>query len=183
MKPRLRWFDWLLLVAAIAGSSAWCLTASPRIGLTFDETNYVANGLERRRTGSYYQLLRQGTMPLPIDVISLPVYILERQREQPLEIGTDGRSYPQMTKDVPLVMHVARRGTLVFWSLLLLYGFLMANRIAGPWAARLSVVLLGAEPNFLGHATLATTDIAVTACTVAFAFHFARGRNRGTLHR
>ena len=183
MPSRVHWCDWLLLLAVFAATSAWCLTASPHVGITFDETNYVANGLERRRTGSYYQLMRQGTMPLPIDVTSLPVYLLEQSRDAPLKIETNSRSLPVVTDDIPNVIHVARRGTLFFWGLLLLYGFLIARSIGGPWAGRLALVLLAVEPNFLGHTVLATTDTAVTACTLAFAFHFARGRQQRALHR
>jgi hypothetical protein len=52
MHGRVHWCDWLLLLGVIVLSGLWCVTASPRIGLTFDETNYLANGLERRRSGS-----------------------------------------------------------------------------------------------------------------------------------
>ncbi|MEX2214138.1 MAG: glycosyltransferase family 39 protein [Phycisphaeraceae bacterium] len=182
-QSRIHWCDWLLLLTVFVTSSGWCLTASQQVGLTFDEANYIANGLERRRTGSYYQLMRQGTMPLPIDVTSLTVYAMELGRDKPFRIGTDGRSQPVVGEDIPQVMHTARGGTLLFWGVLLLYGFLTAHQIAGPWAGRLALVMLAVEPNFLGHAVLATTDIAVTACTLAFAFHYARGRDQRALHR
>src|SRR5262249_21766681 len=48
---------------------------------------------------------------------------------------------------------------------------------AGPWAGRLAVALLACEPSLLGHASLATTDIAVAACLLAFVYHFQAGRD------
>ena len=75
---RPRWPDRCWLVFCMAASSLWCVTAAPHLGPTYDEPNYVVNGLERWRTGSYGPLLHQGTMPLPIDVITWPLYMWEK---------------------------------------------------------------------------------------------------------
>jgi hypothetical protein len=40
----------------------------------------------------------------------------------------------------------------------------------------LAVALLACEPSLLAHAGLATTDIALTACVLAFTYHFYKGR-------
>ncbi len=45
------------------------------------------------------------------------------------------------------------------------------------------MLLLACEPNFLAHATLATTDIAVTGCMLAFVYHFWTGREQGWRRR
>src|SRR5262249_14248492 len=51
--------------------------------------------------------------------------------------------------------------------------------LAGPWGGRLAVAVLACEPSLLAHAGLATTDIAVTACLVAFLYHLRTGRGGG----
>jgi hypothetical protein len=60
---------------------------------------------------------------------------------------------------------------------------LIARSLAGPWAGRLAAAALAAEPNFLAHASLATTDIAVTACLLALAYHYREGRQLGWVWR
>lgn len=160
-------FDWLWLLAWGIASSAWCLSASGELSATFDEPVYVKEGLEHWRTGSYKGLLRLGTMPLPVDVETLPIYLYERWRGEPFDFKQDFAS----------VLPWARAGALCFWWLLLLYVWLSARQLAGPWAGRLAVALIAFEPSFLAHASLATTDIAVTACLVALVYHYRMGRD------
>src|SRR5262249_57862459 len=53
------------------------------------------------------------------------------------------------------------------------------RRVAGRGGGRLAVAFLACEPSLLAHATLATTDIAVTACVLALVYHFRAGREAG----
>lgn len=175
-RPRLN--EWLFFAIVAVAGSALCLAASPRVGATFDETNYLANGLEVWRGAGFAQLMEQGTMPLPIQLATLPVYLAERQRGEPWRIATNGRHRPSATQDVHAVLPLARGFNLIFWALTLLYGWLIAWRIGGPWAGRLALVLLAAEPSLLGHAALVATDEASAATSLAFAYHFAVGRER-----
>ena len=174
---RSKWPDRFWLLVCMAASSFWCVTAAPHLGPTYDEPNYVANGLERWRTGSYGPLLRQGTMPLPIDVISWPLHVWEEYRGVPFRIGLNENKFPAILDDLPLVLPVARWGTLLFWWILLLYAWRI-GRTAGPWGGRLAVALTACEPNLLAHATLATTDVAATACLLMLTYHYAAGRDR-----
>lgn len=164
-------------------SAAWCLSAGARIGVTFDEPVYVAAGLDRWRTGEVGGLMRLGTMPLPVDVVTLPVYVWERWRGQPFAIATDGRGRVTRLDDLHVVLPVARAATLVFWGVLLLYGALIARSLAGPWAGTLAVAMLATEPSFLAHASLATTDVALAACILALGYHTHAGRSRGWTFR
>jgi hypothetical protein len=168
-----RWFDWLWLLAWGVASSAWCVGAAWQLGATFDEPIYLARGLERWRTGSHSGLMQLGTMPLPVDLDTLPLYLWERWHGTPLD--------PE--NDLPRVLPWARVGTLLFWWLLLLYARLAGRQLAGPWGGRLAVALIACEPNFLAHASLATTDIAVTACLLALVYHFRTGRDGGWVRR
>jgi hypothetical protein len=162
-----RWCDRLWLLLWGLASSAWCLSASGQLSATFDEPTYLRAGLEHWRTGSYAGLMRLGTMPLPVDVTTLPLYLWERGHGVTLDTAND------LTPLLPW----ARAMTLVFWWLLLAYGMRAGRQLAGPWAGRLAVALLACEPNLLAHATLATTDLAITACLFAFVYHFHAGTN------
>jgi hypothetical protein len=164
-RPSRPWFDLLWLLACGVASSLWCLTASSQLSATFDEPTYLDVGLAHWRSGSYEPLLRLGTMPLPIDVTTLPIYLWERAHGVTLDVKAD------MSRMLPW----ARAGTLVFWWLLLIYGWKAGRQLGGPWGGRLAVTLLACEPSLLAHATLATTDIAISACLLAFVYHFRSG--------
>ncbi len=157
---------WFL--ACLVASSTWCVTAAHELGATFDEPLYLTRGLEVWRTGSHAGLMQLGTMPLPVDWDTLPLYVWERWRGKPFDV----------VADFDLILPVARAGTLAFWWLLLTYGWLAARQLAGPWGGRLAVAWLAAEPNLLAHASLATTDIAISACLLALVYHWQIGRDR-----
>jgi hypothetical protein len=175
---RSRWLavlgDWLWFLCWAALSSAWCLTVAGEIGATFDEPGDLNNALEFWRTGSHDELLRLGAMPLPMDLTSLPGYLWERTTGESVDFGK-GAPYDQL--------FWARVPILLFWWLLLFYGRLIARNIAGPWAGRLAVALLAVEPTLLAHASLATKDMAITACLAAFVYHYRTGRDAGWLKR
>jgi hypothetical protein len=162
---------WLVVVAAL--SSAWCLSAASHLGATFDEPFYIAKGLECRHTGSYRPLMRAGTMPLPVDVQTLPLYLWERWRGEAFQ--------PYFSLDI--LLPVARAMNLPFWWLLLFYGLRLGRALGGPWAGRLACGLLAADPNLLAHAALATTDIALTATVLAATYHWHVGRESIWLRR
>lgn len=154
-------------------SSAWCLTAANQLSATFDEPIYITRGLESWRSGSHAGLLQLGTMPLPADLATLPLYIWEHWRGVPLAPATD----------LEPLLPIARAMTLSFWWILLAYGWLMGRQLAGSWGARLAIALLACEPTLLAHASLATTDIAITACLFAMVYHFQSSREAGWLWR
>ncbi|HXT58760.1 MAG TPA: glycosyltransferase family 39 protein [Pirellulales bacterium] len=158
--------DWVWFLVCALASSSWCVSAASQLSATFDEPLYLARGLERWRTGSHSGLIRLGTMPLPVDVDTLPVYLWECWRGVRFDLSAD----------LDRILPLARLGTLLFWWGLLFYGWLAARRLAGPWGGRLAVAWLACEPNLLAHASLATTDIAISACLLALAYHFAAGR-------
>ena len=113
--------DWLWLVAWGVASSLWCLTASTQLGATFDEPTYLVHGLEYWRSGSHQGLMRLGTMPLPVDLSTLPLYAWERCTGMQLDPAADA----------DLLLPWARAGTLCFWWLLLTYGWLAGWDLAG----------------------------------------------------
>src|SRR4051794_32989631 len=80
-----RWVDAVWLLAFGLASSVWCVTAAAQLGATFDEPLYVKAGLTNWRTGSNKLLMRAGTMPLPIDLQTLSVYLWEQYRGEPFD--------------------------------------------------------------------------------------------------
>ncbi|HEX4591452.1 MAG TPA: glycosyltransferase family 39 protein [Gemmataceae bacterium] len=158
--------DWLWYLMFAAGSSAACVATAWQIGATFDEPIYVTRSLEGWRTASHAGLLHLGTMPLALDLFSLPLFLWERWH---------GTSF-DLPQDVESMLPWFRLPALVFWWLLLIYARLIGRRLGGPWGGRLAVAFLACEPSLLAHASLGTTDVAVTACLLAFAYHFRTGR-------
>jgi len=172
----MRRFDvaWLLVWAAL--SSAWCLTASRDLSAAFDEPYNLRWGVTSWRSGSNYQFMRAGTMPLPPDVQYLPIHWWERARGREFDVDNS-------IEDFHAILPYARLMSLPFWWGLLLYGTLLARAFGGPWAGRFATVLIATEPSFLGHACLALTDICLTAFVLAFAYHYWRGRDAGWARR
>lgn len=164
-----RWIDggWLLFWALFSG--IWCVTAAGRLGATFDEPFYLTSGLEFWRTGSHHALMKKGTMPLPMDLQTLPLRVTELATGRQIDLDRDWET----------ALFVTRSATLGFWAVLLVYAWLVGRAIGGRLAGLLAVALLAAEPTLLAHASLSTTDIALTAAVLAFAFHFRLGRERG----
>src|SRR5262249_43665603 len=111
-------YIWFLACALF--SSAWCIAAAFELGATFDEPLYLERGLDYWQPGSPGCLLRVGTMPLPIDLETLPIYLRERWRDQPFDLK----------RDAEWLLAWARLGTLAFWWLLLLYAWKAARLIA-----------------------------------------------------
>ena len=163
-----RWFDGCWLACCLLASSAWCLSTGRELSATFDEPLYIERGLERWRSGSHAGLMKLGTMPLPIDWDTLPLYVYERWTGRPID----------SVRDLAWALPWARTSALVFWWLLLVYGGLAGRSLAGPLGGRLAAAWLACEPNLLAHASLATTDIAIGACLLGLVYHF--GRNRDT---
>jgi hypothetical protein len=165
---RAGWRDWAWVFTCAALSTIWIVTAARQLSGTYDETAYLKCGLERWRTGSFRTLRQMGTMPLPVDACTLPLHVAERILDREIDLDAE------MTEWLP----IARAGTLVFWWLLLIYGWRIGNRLGGPWAGRLAVAILAAEPSLLGHAAVATTDLASAATLLGLAFHYRASRDR-----
>jgi hypothetical protein len=168
-----KWVDSLWLLAVFGLSAAWCLSAAPKLGPTFDEPFYLQAGLTHWRTGSNKALMSAGTMPLAVDLQTLPLYIWERSRGTPFDVATD----------MDTILPVARAVTLGFWFVLLVYAMRLGRTFGGAWGGRLAVACVGLDPNLLGHATLATSDIAVTAFLLGLTYHAFHGQNRGWTRR
>jgi hypothetical protein len=166
--PAFQRLDWFLLSGVGLLSSAWCLTAARQLGPTFDEPFYILQGLDYWRTGNRAELLLSGVMPLSTYLQTLPLWIAEL---------ITGRSW-EWQNDVVEMLAITRAANLIFLWLLLFYAIRLGHAIGGPSTGRWSAMLLGFEPNFLAHTSLATTDLSLAACLLIFVYYFREGRER-----
>lgn len=155
-------YNLLFLAALIVGTSFVISRSTQHLSATFDETFYLDAGLTSWRTGSNKMLMKAGTMPLPIELETLPLYLIELNRGVPFRPESD---FGEM-------LTIARRVNLFFWTVLLIYGWRIGTLLGGPWAGRAAALLLATEPSLLAHAGLATTDLALTAGVLAATYHF-----------
>src|SRR5262245_43136482 len=88
-RARDAWIDAAWLLAVGLATTAWCASALPRLGATFDEPAHLAIALKSWHTGSIKQQMTWGAMPLPLDVQTLPIYLWEKQRGQPFDVAVD----------------------------------------------------------------------------------------------
>ncbi len=162
----IRRFDVLWFVFWVLASTAWCIAAALAVGVTYDERFYIKYGLGWWR-GDMLRVLVAGTMPLSTDVQTLPLYLWEVVRGARFDFKADFFT----------LLYTARFANLIFWWALLYYGWRLGRLLAGRWGGNLAVVFLACEPNLLGHASLATTDIAQVACLLGFAYYYRAGRD------
>src|SRR5690349_1705347 len=151
-------FDLLWLLFCACASTVWCWTAANQLGATFDEPTYIRYGLDRWNSGSYRELMRKGAMPFAVDVQTLPIHVWEKAH---------GSKMP-----FPARLRWARTASFVFWWGLLVYTLRAGRLIGGNWGGRIAVALLACEPIVVGHAGLATADIAVSAWLLALSVEF-----------
>src|SRR5262245_25821948 len=130
---RLKLAELLWFVGWAIASSVWCLQAAATLGATFDEPIYLRAGLECWRNRTHEPLLRMGTMPLPGDLATLPLYLYENWTGTTLELEHSDVSQP---------LFWARATTLLFWWLLLFYVRESGRHLAGLWSGVLGVEFL-----------------------------------------
>jgi hypothetical protein len=160
------WFDSIWFLTFALASSAYIVATAATIGPTFDEPIYLKHGMAAWHAASQSPLLTIGTMPLPTNVQTLPLFLWELQNGNAID----------PVADLTEVLLWMRLGNLVFWWLLLFYCGRTGRLLGGAWGGRLAVALTACEINLLAHAAIATTDVAVAACLMALAYHFAVGR-------
>ena len=166
--------QYLALAGILIISSVWCVTAARDLGATFDEPLYIRAGLMFwHNAGGNNLALLHGTMPLPLDAGGLLLRIAEYIRGAPWN--------PE--QDLAQMLPIARAATLVFWWIVLIYAWKTGRLIGGAGGGLLAAAMIAIEPIMLGHASLATTDVALTAFVVVTAYYFIVGRNSSWAYR
>ncbi len=152
----------IILLACLLAAGSWRIYSN-----TWDEPEHLAAGLELLDRGHYEYDTEHP--PLARVLLALGPYLAGAH-----SFGTPPPDGTQEGKDILYTdghyeryLLLARAGTLPFLALLLWAMWLWARRLFGSAAvALLAVLLLVSVPPILGHAALATLDVAAAATTL-----------------
>jgi len=138
---------------------------------TSDEPIHIATGLEWLTTGNYDLDVEHPPLARIAFGIDSALHGAKLGSGSTVEIGNallarNGRYFRNLA--------AARAGNLPFFLLALAIVGLWTRRLFGDAAALVALALFGALPPILGHAGLATTDMAAAATTVSALYFFAR---------
>jgi hypothetical protein len=138
----------------------------------FDEPIHLACGLEWWDKGTY-NIERQHP-PLARIAIALGPYVSgirslglpreEKSKEGNLELNANNAYWSNLTR--------ARMGILPFYLVACIVVWMWADKAFGTGSALMAILLFTGLPPILGHSSLATTDMAITATLCASLFCF-----------
>lgn len=182
--PRLttHWsYKWIALTATLFALARCWITVGV-FNHTTDELAHIAGSVALYETGRNLYMVEHPTLPRLVTGLALKLAGVEYPRARGLtaipprpdanqagaEIAFDGKV------DYWTVLATARRATLVFLAVLLLYTYLLGSYLANPLAGMLATVFLSLDPNILAHAALVTTDLPAAAGFLAATYHSLR---------
>lgn len=190
---RSRFVVWGLTILVAAAAVVWTVRAGRVLSQTFDEPHHLATGLEWWQFHSSRWWTENP--PLPKIAIGLGPHLAglrlpERDHDtwdprapenSPWKVGNE--ALYRDGGDPQRWLRLARLGNLPFLLLTLLLTFLLARGRQRPWAGLVATALVATYPPLLGHAALATTDIATVATTLLFLYCLDAWWRRRRLHR
>lgn len=161
----------LLIAALIAIPLLRIIATYAVFSQTSDEPFHVAAGLEWLTTGTYDRDVEHPPLARIAFGIDAALHGAKLGSGDIVGIGNallwrNGRYVRNLA--------AARAGNLPFFLLALVMVGVWTRRLFGDAAALIALALFGALPPILGHAGLATTDMAVTAMTLTALYLFAR---------
>jgi 4-amino-4-deoxy-L-arabinose transferase-like glycosyltransferase len=159
-----RWPGVLAVALAIVAATRIIATYSV-LSHTWDEPAHIACGLELLSTGRYAYEVQHP--PLARLAVAVAPYLHGIRSRGRVGMWDEGMALLYRSHDYKGVLALARLGTLPFFLLTLYATWLWARRLHGKQAALVSVFLLINTPPLLGHAGLATTDLALVGLGVA----------------
>ncbi|HEY4212677.1 MAG TPA: phospholipid carrier-dependent glycosyltransferase [Steroidobacteraceae bacterium] len=158
---------WLVLALIIVGACALSASTWHAYSHTWDEPEHLAAGLQLLDRGRYEYDTQHP--PFARILIALGPYLAgARSYGTPPPVGVqEGIDILYNTGHYDLYLTLARLGALPFLALLLWSTWLWARRLARTqWEALLAVALVASTPPVLGHAALATLDVAAAGTTL-----------------
>ena len=159
-----RWTSYLpILTAALAVLTSTLLIVSTYsvFSQTFDEGVHLAAGMEWLDRGSYSYDTING--PLPRIAVALGPYLAGSRSLGNADVWKEGNALLEHGGHYQRTLTLARLGILPFFWLACFVLWCFISRNYGQWHAALAVLLFAFCPPILANASLATTDIAVTA--------------------
>src|SRR4051794_25367984 len=158
-----------LTIAFVVAAIIWTVVSAAALSMTFDEPHHLATGIEWWQFGTYRWWTENP--PVPKVVTALGPYLAGvRLPGSPATLGSrpwavginlfeDGGARTLM---------LARAGTIVFLLVTLGLTFTLARGRRNILPAFLATALVATYPPLLGHAGLATTDVAAVATVLVF---------------
>ncbi len=162
----------LITVALIAIATLRIASTYTTFSHTSDEPAHVACGMEWLTQG-IYQYESQHP-PLSRIAAALLPYLDGSRGVNAIDMWWEGRAILIKDKNDDRKLALARAGNLPFFWVASAVVFLWARRMLGPIGGVTAVLLFTNLPPILGHAGLATTDMALTAFLGAALFAFLR---------
>ena len=161
----------LLIAALIAIPLLRIIATYAVFSQTSDEPIHIATGVEWLTTGKYELDIEHPPLARIAFGIDAALHGAKLGSGNTTEMGN-----ALLQRDGHYVRNLAaaRAGNLPFFLLALAVVGLWTRRMFGDVAALIALALFGALPPVLGHAGLATTDMAVAATTVTALYLFAR---------
>ncbi len=172
-----------LTLALAVAAVVWTVASASALSMTFDEPHHLATGIEWWQFGTYRWWTENP--PLPKVLTALAPYLAGMRLPGPPtpEPGPWNAGIALLDDGGAHALLLARLGTIPW--LLLVLGFTFA--LAGGWqqlrAALVATALVATYPPLLGHAGLATTDVAAVATVLGFLLAFDRWADRPSLGR
>ncbi|HVY38252.1 MAG TPA: hypothetical protein VHM31_09955 [Polyangia bacterium] len=175
-----------LTVGFVIAAVAWTIAAASALSYTFDEPHHLATGLEWWQFGTYRWWTENP--PLPKIVTALIPYLSGmRLPGRPETLTPDpwmpGVELLEAAPDYVRTLMLARLATTIFLLLTLALTFVLAGGRKRLLSAFAATALVATYPPLLGHAGLATTDVAAVATVLLFLFCLDRWANGPSLPR
>jgi hypothetical protein len=172
-----------LTVAFVAAAVVWTVVSTSALSVTFDEPHHLATGLEWWQLGTYRWWTENP--PLPKVLTALGPYLTGMRLAGPTATLTNPWDVGTQLFEAggARALILARLGTLPWLLLALGFTFALAGGRKDLRAAFVATALCATYPPLLGHAGLATTDIAAVATVLGFLLAFDRWAERPTRGR
>ncbi|HEV7920243.1 MAG TPA: glycosyltransferase family 39 protein [Thermoanaerobaculia bacterium] len=152
---------WLVVIVLTAIACLRIASTYTVFSQTADEPAHVAAGMELLVQHRY--TLHIDNTPLPRLLLVLPAFLAGTEYQPTGDIVVQGNSVLYSHGHYRTNLVLVRFPNLLFFILGVVAVFLWGRALLGEWPAVIAVLLFTTQPVVLGHAGLATTDMAATA--------------------
>ena len=177
---------WILTVGFVLAAVAWTVGSASALSHTFDEPHHLATGIEWWQFGTYRWWTENPPLPKVVTAF-LPYVSGMRLPGRPVSLGTapwtPGVELLESAPHYERALLLARLGTLSFLLLTLGLTFALAGGRRRLLSAFTATALVATYPPVLGHAGLATTDLAAVATVLLFLLCLDRWADRPSPRR
>src|SRR4051794_24022578 len=163
----------LLTVSFVVAAVAWTVGSASSLSHTFDEPHHLATGLEWWQFGTYRWWTENPPLPKLVTAF-IPYLAGMRLPARPTSLDPrpwlPGIELLDAAPSYERALMLARLGTVSFLLLTLGLTFALAGGRKRLVSAFTATALVATYPPLLGHAGLATTDVAAVATMLLFVY-------------